>query len=436
MFDSGFLCNTRSSSMPRSYIVTLAAGMILPAALGNVASAEAVQKDIVETAVAAEFTTLVKAAQAAGLVETLKGKGPFTVFAPTNKAFAAVPKARLEALLKDKKALTAVLTYHVVPGKVTAADVVKLNSAKTVQGQNLRIVAKDGKVRVNDANVIKADIVCSNGVIHVVDTVLLPDMARAAAVQIIDETLGRSGGPAGAETSAAALKTAAEKVLELAPGNALVREMLTDAMAEQTSPRESTSSSASLHDALRGAAEILRFEPTIEARAPAGFPEPTPVGQIEVKSYPAHRLARTRIASAAANDQAFFTLFRHITGREIAMTVPVEMTYGKDNNSRAHPQAMAFFYESQAVGEIGQHGEVNVADVPAATVVSLGMRGDYTDDALSHAQRLLQNWLKEHEDRFEAQGSLRVLGFNSPMVPVAERFFEVQIPAQDKGAAQ
>jgi hypothetical protein len=88
------------------------------------------------------------------------------------------------------------------------------------------------------------------------------------------------------------------------------------------------------------------------------------------------------------------------------------------------------------VGEIGQHGEVNVADVPAATVVSLGMRGDYTDDALSHAQRLLQNWLKEHEDRFEAQGSLRVLGFNSPMVPVAERFFEVQIPVQDKGAAQ
>jgi hypothetical protein len=118
------------------------------------------------------------------------------------------------------------------------------------------------------------------------------------------------------------------------------------------------------------------------------------------------------------------------------MTVPVEMTYGKDNNSRAHPQAMAFLYESQAVGEIGQHGEVNVANVPAATVVSLGLRGDYTDDALAHAQSLLQSWLKQHHDRFEVKDSLRVLGFNSPMVPVAERYFEVQIPVQDKGAAQ
>jgi hypothetical protein len=118
------------------------------------------------------------------------------------------------------------------------------------------------------------------------------------------------------------------------------------------------------------------------------------------------------------------------------MTAPVEMIYGRDNNSRARPQAMAFIYESQAVGEIGQHGKVNVADVPAATVVSLGMRGDYTDDALAHAQNLLQSWLKQHEDRYEAQGSLRVLGFNSPMVPVVERYFEVQIPVRDKVAAR
>jgi uncharacterized surface protein with fasciclin (FAS1) repeats len=422
--------------MTRLFIAALAAGMILTAALDRPAAAESVQKDIVETAVASEFSTLVKAVQAAGLVETLKDNGPFTVFAPTDKAFAAVPKAQLEALLKDKKALTAVITYHVVPGKVSAPDVVKLHSAKTVQGQKLSIKAKDGKVRVNDANVVKADIVCSNGVIHVVDAVLLPDIARAAAVQIIDETLGKSGGPAGADTSAAALKAAAEKVLELVPSNALVREMLTDAMAGRGSPRESTPSSTSLHDALRAAAEILRFEPTIEAPAPDGFPNPTPVGKIEVKSYPAHRLARTQIAGAKADDQAFFTLFRHITDREIAMTVPVEMTYGKVNTSRARPQAMAFLYESQAIGEIGQQGEVHVADVPAATVVSLGMCGDYTDDALAHAQSLLQNWLKQHQDRYEVQGSLRVLGFNSPMVPVAERYFEVQIPVQDKGAVR
>ena len=133
------------------------------------------KKDIVDTAVGAgQFKTLVTAVKAAGLVETLKGEGPFTVFAPTDEAFAKVPKDKLDALLKDKDALTAVLTYHVVPGKVMAEDVVKIDSAKTVQGQTVRIVTNDGKVMVNDANVVKTDIVCQNGVIHVIDKVILP----------------------------------------------------------------------------------------------------------------------------------------------------------------------------------------------------------------------------------------------------------------------
>jgi uncharacterized surface protein with fasciclin (FAS1) repeats len=132
-------------------------------------------KDIVDTAVGAgNFKTLVAAVKAAELVETLKGKGPFTVFAPTDEAFAKLPKETLDALLKDKKALTAVLTYHVVPGKVVAADVVKLETAKTVQGKDVKIVTKDGKVTINGANVIKTDIICENGVIHVIDAVILP----------------------------------------------------------------------------------------------------------------------------------------------------------------------------------------------------------------------------------------------------------------------
>jgi len=131
-------------------------------------------KDIVETAVAAgNFKTLAAALQAAGLVDTLKGPGPFTVFAPTDAAFAKVPKADLDALLKDKAKLTAVLTYHVVPGKVMAADVVKLKEAKTVQGQSIKIDTSAG-VKVDGANVIKTDIACSNGVIHVIDSVILP----------------------------------------------------------------------------------------------------------------------------------------------------------------------------------------------------------------------------------------------------------------------
>jgi uncharacterized surface protein with fasciclin (FAS1) repeats len=132
------------------------------------------KKDIVDTAVAAgSFKTLAAALQAAGLVETLKGRGPFTVFAPTDEAFAKLPAGALDALLKDKAKLTAVLTYHVVGGKVTAADVTKLKEAKTVQGGSLRISSAGG-VKVDEASVVKTDIEASNGVIHVIDAVLMP----------------------------------------------------------------------------------------------------------------------------------------------------------------------------------------------------------------------------------------------------------------------
>ena len=130
--------------------------------------------DIVDVAVGAgSFNTLVAAVKAAGLVETLKGPGPFTVFAPTDEAFAKLPPGALDALLADKAKLTAVLTYHVVAGKVMAADAAKLTSATSVQGGALAIDASDG-VKIGGATVIKADIEASNGVIHVIDTVLLP----------------------------------------------------------------------------------------------------------------------------------------------------------------------------------------------------------------------------------------------------------------------
>jgi uncharacterized surface protein with fasciclin (FAS1) repeats len=134
-------------------------------------------KDIVDTAVAAgSFTTLAKALMAADLVSTLKGPGPFTVFAPTDEAFAKLPAGTLENLLKpeNKAMLRRVLTYHVVPGKVNAADVVKLSSAKAVSGDMLSIKASGGTVMVNNSKVVRTDIAASNGVIHVVDTVLLP----------------------------------------------------------------------------------------------------------------------------------------------------------------------------------------------------------------------------------------------------------------------
>jgi len=141
-----------------------------------VASSTAFAADIVDTAIAGHFTTLVAAVKAAGLVDTLKGPGPFTVFAPTDEAFAKLPPGTLESLLKpeNKAKLQKILTYHVVAGKVLASDVMKLSSAKMVEGENVVISVKNGGVMVDNAHVTKADIMVSNGVIHVIDAVLLP----------------------------------------------------------------------------------------------------------------------------------------------------------------------------------------------------------------------------------------------------------------------
>ncbi len=142
---------------------------------GGMKHSMAKSNDIVDVAVAnGSFTTLVTAVKAAGLVDTLKGAGPFTVFAPTDAAFAKVPAETLNALLADKAALASVLTYHVVAGKVMAADVVTLSQATTVQGQNVMIEVRDGKVYVDNAQVVITDVAASNGVIHVIDTVILP----------------------------------------------------------------------------------------------------------------------------------------------------------------------------------------------------------------------------------------------------------------------
>jgi transforming growth factor-beta-induced protein len=142
----------------------------------TVASSTASAADIVDTAVAGNFKTLVAAVKAAGLVDTLKGPGPFTVFAPTDEAFAKLPPGTLESLLKpeNKAKLQSILSYHVVAGKVMAQDVTKLHSAKTVEGQSITIKTANGAVMVDGAHVTKTDIVTSNGVIHVIDSVLLP----------------------------------------------------------------------------------------------------------------------------------------------------------------------------------------------------------------------------------------------------------------------
>jgi len=154
--------------------------VVAAAAIGLAMSSVAVRaadKDIVDTAVAAgQFETLAAALGAAGLVDTLKGDGPFTVFAPTDEAFAKLPAGTVENLLKpeNKDQLTAILTYHVVPGNVMAADVVKLSEAETVNGKKVNIKTEGDTVMINDAKVVSADVAASNGVIHVIDAVILP----------------------------------------------------------------------------------------------------------------------------------------------------------------------------------------------------------------------------------------------------------------------
>jgi uncharacterized surface protein with fasciclin (FAS1) repeats len=156
-------------------VVVCGAALLAMVNGSTAADKTAEKKDIVDTAVGAgSFKTLVTAVKAAGLVETLKGKGPFTVFAPTDEAFAKLPAGTLEALLKDKDKLAAVLTYHVVPGKVMSTDIVKLKTADTVQGSAVTIKAGNDGVKVDGAKVLKTDILCSNGVIHVIDAVIIP----------------------------------------------------------------------------------------------------------------------------------------------------------------------------------------------------------------------------------------------------------------------
>jgi uncharacterized surface protein with fasciclin (FAS1) repeats len=163
------------AQMLRASLISLSIAVV-PAVAGA-QSMSMPAKNIVETAVSAgQFNTLAAALKAAGLVTTLEGPGPFTVFAPTDAAFAKLPAGTVDSLLKpkNKKKLIAILTYHVVAGDVTAADVVKLTSAKTLNGQSVTITVNGGTVKINDATVVKTDITANNGVIHVIDSVLMP----------------------------------------------------------------------------------------------------------------------------------------------------------------------------------------------------------------------------------------------------------------------
>lgn len=221
-------------------------------------------------------------------------------------------------------------------------------------------------------------------------------------------------------------KKGCEQVLSIASSNVVVREILNDALAAERDMKESSRATKTLQNALREARETTAFKPLIEAPLPEGFPEPTPVGEIQVKHYPEYRLARTQMTGAETG--SFWTLFTHIKKKDIAMTAPVETTYGASGPDQLQPRTMAFLYRSTKQGDLGDDEKVDVIDVPAMTVLSIGVRGDVTKAKLADAKSRLETWLKEHAKDYEASGPLRVMGYNSPFVAANKRFTEVEIP--------
>jgi hypothetical protein len=166
------------------------------------------------------------------------------------------------------------------------------------------------------------------------------------------------------------------------------------------------------------------FQPIKEAEMPRGFPKYTPVGQIEVKEYPAYRKA------TASGMGEFWKLFGHIQQNNVAMTAPVEMDYGDAKAQKPGERSMSFLYGSPELGTAGSQGDVAVSDVPAMKVVSIGCRGNRTAAAVTAAQRKLLDYLSEHKDKYAIAGPIRVMGYNSPFVPRDKNFFEVQIPVK------
>lgn len=243
---------------------------------------------------------------------------------------------------------------------------------------------------------------------------------RALAAARLERALGEAR-QIGPEAAVDALRSQANALLEPLAGSRAARRL--------ESLLASATERAALERELKLLADDLAFEPLLEAPLPAGFPLPTPLGEIELKSYPAYRMAR------AENDWtqrtgAFWKLFRHITSRDIAMTAPVEMTW-EAGGERLRERSMAFLYGRPDLGSTGRAGDVEVLDVPAAQVASLGLRGRPSAREVAAARAELLAWIAERGD-LEPCGELRVLGYNGPSVSDRRATSEVQIPVRSR----
>lgn len=251
---------------------------------------------------------------------------------------------------------------------------------------------------------------------------------RILAATQLDKALRVSEAAGDPAEQIAILKAAASETRRKMTSNVLVQEIL--GRFEQPMSNAGGSLAKEWRLAVTEARDILRFEPLIEAPLPNGFPTPTPVGEIRVQQYPKYRQAQTDMTFIEG--RAFLTLFNHIQRREIAMTAPVEMTYAAAGGTVLQKSGMSFLYRSTEQGELGNHGKVQVVDIPAQMAVSMGIRGEATTERIMETKRRLEGWLKTHGNEYEEAGALRVMGYNSPFVSNSKRFMEVQIPVTAK----
>ena len=409
------------------YLAPLAlVSLLLLVPVAPSAADHVVTRDIATVVVQdSRFRVLLTAVKQAGLVEALQGDGPFTVFAPTDEAFSALPQGTLASLLKpeNKPALVALLENHIVPGAIRAVDLLPIPRAKTLNGDSLPI-----GLRIAGASVIQADIECRNGVIHVVDGVLQATAARrtmrkiATARMDVVATLRKAiergvptynGGDH--EGCARIYQEAAQRLLKA--GRALPE--MDSAMLHQVMGKLSKDGNErawQLREAFDMILENAEFEPRMEASMPPRFPAPGPVGRIVMKRYPRYRAAR------AEGGNSFWTLFQHIKKNNVEMTAPVEVTM--DDSMRE--MDMAFLYETADQGSAGTQGRVAVLDLEPVEVLSIGLRGRRSGAMLEQAKKLMEARIKE--DGLAVDGSWRILGYNSPMVPSSRQYWELQVP--------
>jgi len=417
--------------------------------------AETKSKTLLEVAQkTGQFKTLLAAIDAAGLRSALSGKGPLTVLAPTDKAFSDLPPGTVSELLKkeNREKLISILKYHVIAGEVRAKDLVNNGTAATLEGSEVQASFRQGRLNVNKANVLSTDIVTANGVIHVIDKVLIPELGMDTAAQIknLIEFAIDKGVPTfnkeQYEASSAIYYICAKSILDLSKDELKtdMQKILKSALKTVSKSRDFSDNAWTLRRALDKVYNSLeqktshqkqtiptkkktdsKFKVLIESKMPEGFPAPGPVNEVIVKNYPAYRAAR--VAGTSMQNFSFMRLFGHIKKNNISMTAPVEMAIGKNDGKQ---RSMAFLYRSTDIGSTGkQSGGVNVVDLPSKRYISIGIRGNNSTSVIKQSIEKLENWLSQNK-QFSADGEHRLLGYNSPMVPASKRYWEVQVPVK------